>query len=367
MSRVIFGLVLSVLTLIVNPLTVDSKTFKKALPGYIYKFPEDHRSHGEFKTEWWYYTGHLESKEGKEFGFELTFFRVGLDSKPSTKKSPWSLDNVYLAHFAVTDLDKKRFQYSQKLNRRGLKLAHASETVPYVFNEQWKMIFIDDKIQLSANQKNYSFDLLLTPKKAPVVHGINGVSQKAECKGCASHYYSLSRLDAKGYLFVDGKPLTVKGQAWMDHEFGSNQLTESQVGWDWFSIQLDDNSELMLYLMRKKDGTIDKHSSGTLVFKDGKTKHLSKDEFKVSSKRIWTSSKTKGKYPLEWTVNVPEDKISLNVIPLMDDQELVTGDTTGVSYWEGACKVSGTNGGKPVKGKAYVEMTGYAEVFKKRI
>ena len=343
------------------------KTFKKALPGYTYQFPKDHASHGEFKTEWWYFTGHLESEDKNEYGFELTFFRVGLDSKPTTKKNSWSMDNVYLAHFAITDLAKKKFAYSQKLNRRGLNLAFASEKIPHVFNERWKMLFIGDNILLSADQKGYSFELLLKPGKKPVIHGINGVSQKAEGVGRASHYYSLTQLNANGFLFVDGEPKKVKGQAWMDHEFGSNQLTANQVGWDWFSIQLSNKRELMLYVMRTKDGGLDKHSSGSLILKDGSVKHLKRDEFKIVAKRKWKSSKTNGKYPLEWNVTVPKEDINLNIFPLMDDQELVTGKSTGVSYWEGACRVSGTDSNQKVTGKAYVEMTGYAEVFKKRI
>lgn len=349
-----------------NPLV--AKTFKKALPGYKYKFPLDHGSHNEFKTEWWYYTGHLDTEDGLEYGFELTFFRTATDSTPSKTASAWKLDNIYLAHFAVTDLPKKKFNYFQKLNRYGLGLADARADIPYVFNEQWSMKFLDDKtISLTAKDGVYAMDLLLNPAKQPVIHGINGVSQKASCAGCASHYYSLSRLDTRGLLFVDGKPHKVKGLAWMDHEFGSNQLTEEQVGWDWFSIQLDDQREMMLYVMRKADGSIDSNSSGTLIESDGKSKHLSKGDFVIKPSKFWKSQKSGGNYPVGWTISIPSSNIELEVSSLLDDQELVTGKSTQVTYWEGAAHVKGRQGDRTLKGRAYIEMTGYANKFKKRI
>ena len=272
-------------------LPANSKSYKKALPGYQYKFPRDHCSHEEFKTEWWYYTGHLKSEKGKKYGFELTFFRVGLDPNVETNNNPWSLKNVYLAHFAISDLNKKRFFYSQKLNRSGVNVAGARSDIPYVFNENWSMKFLGDKIYLSAKEKEYSLDLILNSKKKPIIHGVDGVSQKASCKGCASHYYSLTRLNSNGVLFVDGKPEKVTGEVWMDHEFGSNQLTKEQIGWDWFSIQLDNNMEIMLYVLRRKDGTIDKNSSGTIVYSDGSSKHLKVNDFRIVPKKIGLAKK----------------------------------------------------------------------------
>ena len=344
-----------------------SAEYKKALPGYRFQFPRDHASHDQFKTEWWYYTGHLKSKSGKDYGFELTFFRVGLDPDIDTSRKAWSLKNVYLAHFAVSDLAGKKFIYSQKLNRSGLNVAGARSDIPYVFNELWSMKFLGEKVILTARDKGYAIDLILSPEKKPVVHGVDGVSQKASCKGCASHYYSMTRLKAEGIIFVDGKSETVSGQAWMDHEFGSNQLTEEQTGWDWFSIQLDNSEEIMLYVMRRKDGTIDVNSSGTIVFKDGSSLHLTKNQFQIENKKIWKSTKTGGAYPVVWKVSIPSRKIELRLVSYMEDQELVTKELTGVVYWEGAVSVEGNVADKTVKGKAYVEMTGYAEPFKQRI
>lgn len=344
-----------------------SKSYKKALPGYKFKFPRDHASHEQYKTEWWYYTGHLETKTKKKYGFELTFFRVGLDPNIEDNDEPWSLKNVYLAHFAVTDLNQRKFFYSQKLNRRGLNVAGAKSEIPYVFNENWSMKFLGDKILLSAKERDYSLDLVLTPKKLPVVHGIDGVSQKASCTGCASHYYSFSKLAANGVIFANGKPESVVGQAWMDHEFGSNQLTEEQIGWDWFSIQLDNNTEIMLYVLRRKDGSIDKNSSGTIIYPDGSSKHLKMNDFEIKTNKIWKSSKTKGAYPVAWNIKILKENIELQLVSLLDNQELVTEKSTGVVYWEGAVSVDGNFSDKAVKGNAYVEMTGYSEPFKQRI
>jgi predicted secreted hydrolase len=277
------------------------------------------------------------------------------------------LSNVYLAHFAVTDEQGGRFFFAEKLNRAGLKVANAFQDYPYVFNENWSMEMLADRFILRADTPEYTAHLMLTPQKKVTIHGKNGVSQKADCKGCASHYYSITRMKTDGTLTAGDKPLTVQGTTWMDHEFGSNQLTANQVGWDWYSIQLDNNTEVMLYVMRNKDGSIDPNSSGTFVQPDSSVKRVTRDEFSVTSKSKWTSPKSGGTYPMGWHVSVPALKLELDLEPVMKDQELLTTRTTGVTYWEGACKVSGTCAARPVAGQSYVEMTGYAEKFNKRL
>ncbi len=174
-------------------------------------------------------------------------------------------------------------------------------------------------------------------------------------------------MDTKGLLFIDGKEKRVSGTSWMDHEFGSNQLTDEQIGWDWYSLQLSDNTELMLYMMRKRDGTIDKNSSGTIIDADGKTEHLSLSQFKIRSKSKWLSPLSKGNYPMNWEIEIPEKQIKLQVNADFDSQELVTKRSTDVTYWEGASSITGTKMGKPITGEGYVEMTGYSESFKKKI
>lgn len=345
---------------------VSAKEYKQALPGYQYQFPRDHGSHEDFKTEWWYYTGHMQTESNKKFGYELTFFRHGIehDSSLKTKEDR----NVYLAHFALTDETGGKFKYFEKLSRSGLPVAFARSDILSVQNQGWSVEQLGDRFVLRADGDKSGIRLLLSPAKKPIIHGKDGVSQKASCKGCASHYYSLTRLKTEGLVYVDGKPERItSGWSWMDHEFGSNQLTAEQIGWDWFSVQLENNTELMLYVMRRRDGSLDKNSSGTIIGADGNAIHLAKDDFKISSTSKWTSPNSNGVYPMGWSVEVPDHQIKLSVSPVLKDQELLTKRSTGVTYWEGAADVSGTVAGKAVRGQSYVEMTGYAEAFKKKI
>jgi predicted secreted hydrolase len=351
----------------VVPFGAFAREFKQALPGYVFSFPHDHVSHDEFKTEWWYYTGHLESKDHKHFGYELTFFRTGVDELPVKTPSAWDVKDIFLAHFALTDENNKTFHYFEKLNRSGLNSAGARTDHYYVFNENWSIEQTGNQYLLKADTADFGLHLLLNSAKPPVVHGRDGVSQKASCKGCASHYYSMTRLKSEGFVYLKGQSLPVNGISWMDHEFGSNQLTAEQVGWDWYSVQLSDNTELMLYVIKKTDGSIDGNSSGTIIYSDGTSKHINQSEFKISTDRKWKSPHTGGVYPMDWTISIPSAKLSLSLVPVLDDQELSTAKSTGVSYWEGANSVKGQVDGKAVSGQAYVEMTGYAEKFHKKI
>ncbi len=339
--------------------------YQSALPGYTYHFPQDHASHPSYKTEWWYYTGHLKTAQGKRYGYELTFFRVGSDAKQVQPKStnPWNTNNLYAAHFALSDENNRQFHYSEKLNRAGLNVAGARTDTYYTWNELWSVEQLGDKMLLRADSPDGKQDihLLLSSEKAPVIHGLNGVSQKASCKGCASHYYSLTRLKTEGVLFLDGKATPVTGLSWMDHEFGSNQLAANQKGWDWFSVQFNDNTELMLYLLRQDNGAIDPNSSGTWVDLNGESHHLTLNDFTVKTTgQSWTSPATKGKYPMGWQVSVPSQRLNFSVTPAFQNQELFTKGSTGVAYWEGSAIAQGSRYGKPITGQAYVEMTGYA-------
>jgi predicted secreted hydrolase len=340
--------------------------YRQALPGYTYAFPHDHGAHRDFKLEWWYYTGNLRAEDGHQFGYELTFFRTGMDriyDNPST----WRVGELYMAHFAVTDVTAKKFHYFEKLNRAGPGIAGASEGALNVWNENWSGRLEGVAITLVASAGEAAIELSLEPKKRPAIHGIGGVSQKAEGPGRASHYYSLSRLATRGVLRLGGTTFEVSGESWMDHEFGTNQLTEDQAGWDWFSIQLDNGAELMLYRMRNRDGSIDPHSSGTIVERDAGTRHLRISEFTAAPGRRWTSPKTGTSYPVEWTIVLPGRSTELRVTPLLDEQELVTTRSTGIAYWEGAIEIRGTWEGQPVTGHGYLELTGYAEQHRPKI
>jgi predicted secreted hydrolase len=340
--------------------------YRQALPGYTYTFPHDHGAHRDFKLEWWYYTGNLRTEEGGQFGYELTFFRTGMDRRYENP-SAWRVGELYMAHFAVTDVTGRKFYYFEKLNRAGPGIAGASEGTLNVWNENWSARLEGGAIKLVANAGEVAIELSLEPKKKSAIHGTNGVSQKAEGPGRASHYYSLTRLASTGALRLGGKTWKVSGESWMDHEFGTNQLTDNQAGWDWFSVQLDNGVELMLYRMRNRDGTIDPHSSGTIIERDSGTRHLTITEFTAMPGRRWTSSKTGTSYPVEWTIALPGHSTELRVTPLLDEQELVTTRSTGIAYWEGAIEIQGMWEGRPVTGRGYLELTGYAEQHRPRI
>ena len=343
-----------------------AEEFQRALPGRIFSFPQDHYSHPEFQTEWWYYTGHIRSRDGGSFGYQLTFFRTALLRKRSGK-SKWALNTVYFAHFAMTDENEKAFMFREKISRGALGLAGAATDRFHVWIEDWSLKEDGADHLLEAHDPSMAIRFRLTPLKPPVVNGTNGVSQKAEGEGYASHYYSMTRMKTQGQMTVKGKNLTIEGISWMDHEFGSNLLRDYQVGWDWFSIQLENVTELMLYIIRQKDGKPDPYSSGTLTDPDGTSRHLRLEEFEIQVLRTWKSRKTGGLYPARWRIRIPRTDIDLTVIPTVADQELTTQESTGVTYWEGSVRVNGSSGGKPVSGVGYVELTGYAEPFHRRI
>jgi predicted secreted hydrolase len=342
-----------------------SFTYQLALPGRKLTFPADHYSHPAFKTEWWYYTGHLESDSGKRYGYQVTFFRFGLrDRQSEIKDKPPLFTELYMAHFAVSDIDRKKFFFRERINRGYQGKAGAATDRYLVWNEDWK-VEGDVKIhRIDVNDRGTRLSLSLNSLKPPVLHGDNGLSQKGEGEGRASYYYSLTQMKTEGEITINGKTEKVQGLSWMDHEFGSNQLTEDQVGWDWFSIQLNNQTEIMLYLMRRKDGSVDPYSSGTLVAMDGTTKHLALNEFHVEVLDHWKSPRSGGNYPMGWKVTIPNQEIELKIAPEFTDQELITVRSTRVTYWEGAVQVSGTIRNRPMRGMGYVELTGYAGKLK---
>lgn len=342
--------------------------FEPALAGYQYKFPRDHGSHPTYHTEWWYYTGHLHAKNGRSFGFELTFFRRGIPPEEiTTLPSKWSVKDLYLAHFAVTDIDGKRFHFSEKISREGLGKAGADESRLRVWIDDWRAEANTDQTEshtLAAHDETHAISLMLRPAKPLIAHGTDGISRKGDGFGQASHYYSFTRLATTGKVMIDGESFDVTGTSWMDHEFGSGDLGHDQMGWDWFSIQLEDDSELMLYRMRRKDGSSDPASSGTVVSPDGRARHLEVTDFQIESTGTWNSTESKATYPSRWRLKFPSLDLVLEVVPLLADQELRTSRSSRVSYWEGAVKVTGIKQGKPIKGQGYVELTGYAEKLK---
>ena len=338
--------------------------FKQAVPGYTLKFPADHAAHPDYRTEWWYYTGHLQTTTGKRYGYELTFFRHRVDSSgPTINPSKWFADNVYMAHMAITDETAKRFVYGEKLNRAALGLAGASEQRYHVWNEDWLAERLGSVHHLTGEIPGYKLNLIVTPSKPPILHGAaeDGLSQKGEGTGHASYYYSFTRLKTEGVLQTSDGVFDVEGISWMDHEFSSSQLTESQVGWDWFSVQLANNYELMLYRMRQRDGSIDTYSSGTLIRPDGSSLHLRRDDVQVQAHEQWKSPKSGAVYPQRWTIRIPSVDLTLSLEPVLAEQELITDNSTRVTYWEGSVTARGSMQGQATEGVGYVELTGYVQ------
>src|SRR5665213_3420651 len=334
------------LLLFVLPSGAGEWGYRDALPGYKYQFPRDHFEHEDFRTEWWYYTGNVSDAAGKRFGFELVFFRQGERNHTGNdtgNKSKWETQNLYLAHAALTDAAGKHFWYDERLNRAGPGIAGASFERKRIWNGNWSAQFTGDRQTLDAVTGRFRFHLTLQPETAPVIQGQNGVSQKAEGAGRASHYVSFPLLRVAGTIGSD--PVT--GKAWMDHEWFTEQLAPDQVGWDWFSVQLDDRTDLMLFELRRKDGTIDPYSSGTFIDTAGNARHLRRDDFSLQPLSKWR------KYPVAWRIQVPSCGIDVTAKAILPDQELhaVAGDT---SYWEGAVDYSGNR-----RGVGYLEMTGY--------
>ena len=341
-----------------------SEQFLPARPGWIFEFPRDHGSHPQFRTEWWYYTGNLRTASGKAYGFELTFFRVGIARGGEERRNPWTFQDVGLAHFAVSDVKNRKFRFYEKMNRISPFLAGAAEGSLDVFNEGWSARLGEDgTMRLQAMAGGDAIDLRLRSTKAPAVHGVNGISVKAEGVGYASHYYSLTRLEAEGEIVVAGRRETCRGTAWMDHEFGSSSLRETQQGWDWFSVQFDNRTELMLYVIRRTDGTPDLTSSGSFVLSDGNVIHLRHDQFSIRTLGKWKSPRSLATYPMGWTIEIPSLDLRATMRAQFPDQELVTAGSTQITYWEGAASVSGSFAGTPVRGEGYVEMTGYDRKF----
>ena len=356
---------------VLHVLPVDPTTameFRPALPGYHYRFPFDHGSHDDFQTEWWYYTGHLQAGNGKTFGYQLTFFQRAVAHEAAAKNpSRWALRHLYFAHFAVTDEAGRRFQFMEKISRAGIRKAGAETGRLAVWIDDWRAEADGDSHVLHAQGEGISLHLRLTPEKPPVIHGTAGVSRKGEGPGESSHYYSFTRLRTEGTLTYEGNPLTVAGLSWMDHEFGSNQLGESQAGWDWFSLQLSDATELMVYRIRRRDGTIEPASGGTWVRADGSAVPLTRDEITVDELDHWQSPQSRGRYPARWRLTVPSARLGVEIVPTVPHQELLTHRSTQVTYWEGSVTVTGERAGRPITGLGYVELTGYAAPLRRRL
>lgn len=332
--------------------------FARALEPREFSFPSDHGPHPGFRNEWWYFTGNLDDDDGRRFGFELTFFRFALSPTVPETDSAWRSNQVYIAHFALTDADDDQFYVDQRYARGALGLAGARGDPFRVWLEDWQVAAMgeSDLWRLSAGNEDFGIDVTLEPLRLPVLNGIDGLSKKSSEPGNASYYYSITRLGTAGSVRVGDSEFRVTGLSWLDREWSTSALSTEQVGWDWFSLQLSDGSDLMFYSLRHQDGSRDEASAGTWVASNGETSHLGSEEVEITVLETWPSP-AGGTYPSRWGLQVPRLGLDIAITPVIADQELLT----TVRYWEGAVDVAGERQGDTVTGKGYVELTGYAD------
>lgn len=353
---------------------IEASGYARALEPPELTFPDDHGPHPDFRTEWWYWTGNLATAEGRPFGFQLTVFRNAVAPEPlGDRTSAWATRQVYLGHLAMTDVAGERFNAFERVARGALGLAGAGRlpgpgqrlgTAPVrVWIEDWEATgtapgaFLPLRLAARAEGEGGTWGLELTLErgKPPVLQGEAGLSVKGPGVGNASHYYSLTRMPARGVMTVAGERFAVTGEAWMDREWSTSALGVEDVGWDWFALQLDGGSELMLYRIRRADGSASAASEGTLVAPDGGYRRIPFAAVELEVLERWRSPATGITYPAGWRLTLPAEELELTVTPRLEDQEL----RLSFRYWEGAVTVSGRHRDVPVGGVGYVELTGY--------
>ncbi len=344
----------------------DSDGFARVLEPRRFEFPRDHGPHHEFRTEWWYLTGNLDDDAGRHYGFQLTFFRFGLQPSVSRRESAWAARDIYMGHFALTDVGARQMTSFERIARDALGVAGASSEPFKVWIDDWRIESTGDALfplSLYASQDGFSLALTLEQTKPVVFQGDRGMSQKSAEPGNASYYYSFTRLPVRGSLTLEnGTAQPVSGQAWMDREWGTSALADDQVGWDWFSIQLDDQTELMFYQLRRHDGSVDPNSAGTSVDAQGGAYTLAVRDVELVPIDYWTNPQGIS-YPVRWRMQVPREALTLELDAYVLNQEL----DHSVRYWEGAMSVHGMRENQPVAGYGYLEMTGYGDSCDERV
>jgi predicted secreted hydrolase len=342
-----------------------------AQPDYVWSFPRDHWAHRGYHMEWWYFTGHLALVDDprRRFGYQFTIFRIGLLPEQRGLVSEWASTHLLMGHAAVTNVSKREHRFVDFIYPETPMLVEfhdpPDKTIAWSLASRrtvggwvlrWNGVGFD--FEMKDDERAMAFRLTTRPVKPLVMQGPNGYVRKGKARTAASHYYSFTRLSTRGTLTLDNHTLRVRGTSWMDKEFGSSLLSKEQATWDWFGLQLHGGRELMLYLLRRKDGTAD-YRNGTLVTADGTPHYLEAGEWSIHATDIWTSPATKAMYPMRWFVELPVEGLFLDVVPEFPDQENCSRIELSPSYWEGAVRVLGP-GGKPA-GRGYVELIGYGE------
>lgn len=336
--------------------------YAKAIAPRPFDFPADHGSHPDFETEWWYFTGHLATAEGdgRRFGFQLTFFRRALAAEDTARESAWATRQLYFAHFTLTDVQGGRFHSFERFARGALGLAEAEAEPFRVAVEDWRVAATGPglfPLALRARDGEVTLELELNDRQGWVAQGDQGLSRKSAGEGNASYYYSFPRLSARGKVELGGKSFAVAGEAWLDREWSTSALGPGQAGWDWFSLQLADGRNLMLYRLRQQDGSRDPFSAGALIESDGGKTALGAGDFTLEAGATWRSPRSGAVYPVEWRVALPGLGMDCATRALLPDQEL----DVSFRYWEGAVDADCRQNGRRTRGRGYVEMVGYAE------
>ncbi|MFQ3616752.1 MAG: lipocalin-like domain-containing protein [Cyanobacteriota bacterium] len=341
-------------------LPATSGEYRQAIALPDWHFPDDFGPHNDYQTEWWYYTGNLETEDERPFGFQLTFFRQAISPTTATEStsSAWRTNQIYSAHFTVSDIAGGGFYVDERFSRNAVGLAGA-EAMPYrVWLNDWSATELEPgRVRLQAQSDEVAIDLTVQQTRPPVLQGDRGLSIKGMEPGNASYYYSLVQQPTTGTVTIQGKSFPVHGKTWKDHEYSTSALTAGTVGWDWFSIQLEDGSALMLYQLRHEDGTPEVTSAGTFVSASGETTHLNHNDWTIRVLKTWKSPRSKAIYPAQWQIRIPKLDLVLEGRSLLADQEL---NTSTATYWEGATAFEGTRQDQPIQGTGYVELTGYA-------
>lgn len=349
----------------------DDEGYLKATGPREFVFPDDHGPHPGFRTEWWYYTGNLFTGEGRQFGYQFTIFRSQMSPPDSNETgtaqgTDWNTDQLYLGHFAISDVENKDHFFEERYSRGAAGLAGA-QVEPYrIWLEDWEIIrantgHSDDKnfpVRVSAMMENgASIDLNINPAKPLVLQGENGYDPKGPGEGNASYYLAFTRMNTDGTITKDGQEYRVSGLSWMDHEWSTSALGEDQEGWDWFSIQLSNGYDLMYYQLRNNDGSVSEFTAGSLIDPDGNKTVITPQEVKIEVRDYWESPHSKAEYPASWQFNIPGKNIELRMKTLFPDQEM----DVSVRYYEGALEISGEMDGQKIDGNGFIEMTGYEE------
>ena len=348
---------------------VEAAEWRPARPDYSWSFPQHHWARDGYQTEWWYFVGRLVSESDPErvFGYQFTFFRVGLLPQRPQLESQWAASDLVMGHAALTDLAAKKHSFSEVLYRAIPMLGGftrypdpliAWSRAPTGTDGRWTLSWNGQAFDFSMEDRaqELAFDLTTLPSKALVFQGPNGFSRKGSGKMSASHYYSFTRLQTEGTVKIRGQTTKVRGESWMDKEFGSHQLSANQVGWDWLSLQLNDGREVMLYLLRDDQGGVD-FARGSLVSSTGEVRYLAAGEWSIHSSDIWKSRETDAEYPAGWTVKLPDADLQMVVVPELADQENRSRIVEDLFYWEGLVRVQDLEGRQI--GHGYVELTGY--------